>query len=315
LKNIMATFVANNNQPLPELKKAAKRFQGTYKVVPRVEWTTLLVNHFGNPDWEKLYPVTQSGQPKGVLSPRMACKLFHDGLYIISKGEENPKFIQDRIPEAAHKCYKKKQWRKMFFESMRRVCCRLSIGLGFKPNCVAEDVFIHAILNMSFELGWRRIDSYIEPLPVTEKDRDFARVTKLLANEEVANLGKAPSEAKKKLAIDAKMADIKSWFKCYDQNLSNMFDHIVSLHQDDTDNWSVSSHSTVSTTSSTLSPSRSKRADSMGSDISNNDNHDLKFDILSPIAEEIHETSKLGSASKLSASNLAALAEQLASKI
>jgi hypothetical protein len=271
----------------------------------------LLVNQFGNPDWATLYPLTQSGQPKGILTPRMACKLFHDGLHIIQKGEENAKFIQDRIPEIAHKCFKKKQWRKQFFESMRRVCCRLSIGLGFKPNCTAEDVFIHAILNMSFELGWRRIDAFIEPLPVSDKDRDFARVTKLGANEDVANLGKAVTDGKKKGSVDPKLGDVKSWFKCYDANLNNMFDHIVTLHEEDTDNWSVSTDSTVSTASGTHSPSRSRRADSMGSQISC-DGHDF----LPPIAEESQDTNNLGkSGSHLSASNLAALAEQLANKI
>jgi len=63
-----------------------------------------------------LYPLNVEKQElvtKGqLLSPRMACKLFHDGLYIIKKAEESPKFIQDRIPEVAHKCFKKKQWYK-----------------------------------------------------------------------------------------------------------------------------------------------------------------------------------------------------------
>lgn len=87
---------------------------GTYRVVPKIEWLTLLANEFGNPDWIKMYPLNVEKQElatKGqLLSPRMACKLFHDGLYIIKKAEESPKFIQDRIPEVAHKCFKKKQW-------------------------------------------------------------------------------------------------------------------------------------------------------------------------------------------------------------
>jgi len=308
----MATFVATTpSNPSIQLKKAAKRFQGTYKVVPKVEWTTLLVNQFGNPDWAALYPVTASGQPKGILPPRMACKLFHDGLFIIQKGEENPKYIQDRIPDVAHKQFRKKQWRKQFFESMRRVCCRLAIGLGFKPNCVAEDVFIHAVLNMSFDLGWRRIEAYTENLPVTDKDRDFGRVTKLGANEDVANLTKLTNaDVKKKITVDANVMNTKAWFKCYDPSIANMFNHIICLHEDDTDNWSVSS-GTASTSSSTLSPSRSKRADSMGSEIST-DNHDHRLDILSPIIEEV-EPCPMATKHTLSASNLAALAEQLSS--
>lgn len=76
----------------------------------------------GSPDWATLYPVKESSgafdpindktvhselAARGqLLSPRMACKLFHDGLLLIKKGEETPKFIQDRIPEVAHKCFK-----------------------------------------------------------------------------------------------------------------------------------------------------------------------------------------------------------------
>ncbi len=120
---------------------------GTYKVVEKIPWTTLLSNEFGSPDWVKMYPINDKGLPVGPLSPRLACKLFHDALFIIKKGEESPKYIQDRIPEAAHKCFKKKQWRKQFYESMRRVACRLAVGHGFRPNCVGEDAFIHVILN------------------------------------------------------------------------------------------------------------------------------------------------------------------------
>ncbi len=131
--------------------KASSRFAGTYKdkTIPKVEWYTLLRNQFGNPDWAALYPLNAKAElaTRGqLLSPRMACKLFHDSLFIIKQGEStNPKYIQDRIPEVAHKQFKKKQWRKQFYEAMRRVCCRLSIGLGFRPNCMAEEVFIHAV--------------------------------------------------------------------------------------------------------------------------------------------------------------------------
>jgi hypothetical protein len=179
----------------------------------------------------------------------------------------------------------------------------LSTGLGFKPNCVAEDVFIHAVLNASFELGWRRIDQYCEPLPVTEKDRDFTRVHKLAANEEIAQLAKAPAtvEGKKKFQIDLKLVDVKSWFKCYDVKLGTMFDHVVMLHEDDTDNWSVSSGSTLSTASGTQSPGRSKeRAESISSDVSDGPQ------VLDPC---VSQAATFGS--KLSASNLAALAERL----
>lgn len=71
---------------------------GTYKVVPKVEWTDLLAHHFGNPNWAELYPINAKGQPISLLSPRMACKLFYDGVHIIKRGEENPQFMQDHLP-------------------------------------------------------------------------------------------------------------------------------------------------------------------------------------------------------------------------
>lgn len=262
----MATFVASTNIP-PAPKQ--KRFVGTYRAVPKVEWTSLLAKEFGQPDWAKLYPVNEKKfelnaingnviyselESKGqLLSPRQACKLFHDGLFIIKKGEESPKYIQDRIPEIAHKCFKKKQWRKQFYEAMRRVCCRLAIGLGFRPNCMAEDAFIHAILGMTFELGWRRIAEHIDTLPEWEKDRDFSRVLKFGANEEVATLLKGtdvtPTTIKKTTStIDPKIKmDVKmGWFKCYDSSINHMFDHIVMVHDDECDGWSVTTGSTDS---------------------------------------------------------------------
>ena len=182
-----------------------------------------------------------------------ACKLFHDGLHIIKKGEESPKFIQDRIPEVAHKYFKKKQWRKQFYEAMRRVCCRLSIGLGFRPNCMAEDAFIHVILGMTFELGWRRIAEFIDILPEWERDRDFSRVLKFGANEEVGNLLRgvdappvATSGKAKALSIDPNLkTDVKTgWFKCYDMSSAHLFDHIVRIEEDEADKWSVTTGDT-----------------------------------------------------------------------
>lgn len=182
-----------------------------------------------------------------------ACKLFHDGLHIIKKGEESPKFIQDRIPEVAHKYFKKKQWRKQFYEAMRRVCCRLSIGLGFRPNCLAEDAFIHVILGMNYELGWRRIAEFIDILPEWERDRDFSRVLKFGANEEVGNLLRgvdappvATSGKARALSIDPNLKmDVKTgWFKCYDMSSAHLFDHIVRIEEDEADKWSVTTGDT-----------------------------------------------------------------------
>jgi len=76
---------------------------GTYKAVPKVDWLALLQHDFGHPDWAVLYPLNSRDQAKGMLTPRMACKLFHDGVYIIRKGEESAKFVQDLLPDIAHK--------------------------------------------------------------------------------------------------------------------------------------------------------------------------------------------------------------------
>jgi len=242
----------------------SKRHQGTYKVVPKVDWMALLEKDFGHPNWAVLYPLNAKGQAVGILTPRMACKLFHDAVFIIKKGEESPKYVQDRIPDIAYKCYKKKQWRKQFFEAMRRVVCRLALGKGFRPNCVAEDVFIHAILNMSFELGWRRIEQFIDVLPESDQDKDFTRVTRLGANDEVGSLlkstgdtaaaGAVPAAKAAKAsskgtnaAISAAKLDVKSWFQCYETSEDHLFDHIVFINDEECDDWSVTTGSTLST--------------------------------------------------------------------
>ena len=140
---------------------------------------------------------------------------------------------------------------------------------------------------------------------------DFNRVHKLAANEEILALNKgveavaAASSKKTTFKLDVKTADPKQWFKCYEPKLSTMFDHVVEVHPDDTDAWSVSTGSTMSTASASSSPSRRDklRSESMGSATSDGD-------IPNFVLPSIDEEPKLGS-QKLSASNLAALAEQL----
>ena len=93
---------------------------------------------FHNPDWELLYPLNSKVMPVGLLSPRMACKLFYDALFILEQGEKNPKFLLDRLPAVLGKFFKKKQWRKQYIEAGHRVACRLAKGKGFAANCIAE---------------------------------------------------------------------------------------------------------------------------------------------------------------------------------
>lgn len=154
----------------------------------------------------------------------MACKLFYDALLILERTEENPKYLQDKLPECTHKFYKKKQWRKQFIEAARRVACRLSKGLAFSPNCTAEEAFIHVLMKDAFELGWRRIAAIIEDIPETDKDKDFARVTRVTNNDEIAFLYKGDGEAGKEKAID-----FKTWFKAHHADESHITDHMIRL--------------------------------------------------------------------------------------
>jgi len=197
-----------------------KRFEGTYKTVDTIDWLSLNAANFNNPDWAALYPINSKGSPAGLLSPRMAYKLFSDACFILEKAAANEKYLQDRIPECTHKFYKKKQWRKQFIEGARRVALRLAKGLNFAPNCPAEECFVHVLMRDTFELGWRRIQAVVETLPETDKDRDFARVTRLACNEEISNLYKmGDSEGAK----DKKAVDFKAWFKAHD--VRKMNDH------------------------------------------------------------------------------------------
>jgi hypothetical protein len=153
------------------------------------------------------------------------------------------------------------------------VCCRLAIGLGFRPNCIAEDAFIHAILNMGYDLGWKRIQEHLDSLPEWERDRDFSKVLKFGVNEDVGNLLKQSADAKpadsaaakpgkKDLKVNVNAVDVKfGWFKCYDTSPVHMFDHIVKLDDEETDDWSVN-------TSSTSDSASRPRSDSVRSDIS-----------------------------------------------
>ena len=120
---------------------------GTYNQVHKMSglWDDLVIVGFNQPDWESLYPINARNEPANMLTPRLACKLFHDGIYVLKKADENEKYYMDRLPEIVHKMFKKKQFRKQCLESGRRVVCRLALGLGFSPNCMAEEFFIYIV--------------------------------------------------------------------------------------------------------------------------------------------------------------------------
>ncbi|CAE7563825.1 unnamed protein product [Symbiodinium microadriaticum] len=197
----------------------AKRYAGTYRAIPKLEWERLTASQFGSPDWASMYPLNAKGGPAGLLTPRMACKLFHDAVFIINKSDENVKFLQDKIPEACHKFYKKKQWRKQLFECARRVTCRIAKGLDFSPNCIGEDLFVHVLLANAFEMGWNRCRDEWEALPESDKDRDFNRVARLAANEEINALyrGESTSDSSR----------MKEWFKCYKSDEATLTNHFL----------------------------------------------------------------------------------------
>jgi len=222
---------------------SAKRYDGTYNQVPRMEWHQLISQNFTEPKWETLYPLNNKGMPTGLLPPRLACKMFHDGIFLINKSDENPKYLQDRLPDCVEKYYKKKQFRKQCIEAGRRVVCRLAKGLGFAPNSVAEEIFIYVVLKDAFELGWRRINEHIENLPECDKDKDFARVQRLMGGDDIAYLYRSDPDAKAAVVVtkpskEAKEAakaresktaysDFRNWFHAYD--VEKMHDHDVTL--------------------------------------------------------------------------------------
>jgi len=157
------------------------------------------------------------------------------------------------------------------------------------------------------------VPAFTESLPISDQDRDFVRVQKLGANESVGELGKSPldiiSKKTKKFQVDPKMADVKQWFRCYEPSLNTMLDHVVHVHDEDTESWSVCSVSTADSTQSG-GPSRSLRADSITSMTS--DSNETRFILLDPIVEETREGLRsANSDGRLSAANLAALVEQL----
>ena len=60
------------------------------------------------------------------------------------------------------------------------------------------------------------------------------------ANEDVGNLLKGIDQPAKKGGVDLSKADVKTgWFRGYDLSVTHMFDHIVAIHDDETDDWSA----------------------------------------------------------------------------
>jgi hypothetical protein len=122
----------------------------------------------------------------------------------------------------------------------------VSLGLGFAPNCVAEEIFVYVILKDAFDLGWRRIAQYVDELPETDKDRDYARIQRLTGGEDISFLyrsgpddkvaivaptkpSKESKEAAKARESKTAFSDFRNWFHAYDTH--KMHDHEEIVHE------------------------------------------------------------------------------------
>lgn len=226
----MATFSTAEERRERRLAHNAKRFAGTYRAYPRLAWEKIASTE--RPDFADLYKLKANGAPAGTLTPRMAAKLFSDALYHIKNFEENPKYLMDKLPEGCYKFFKKKQWRRQMFESCKRVTCRVAKGAAFSPNCIAEEAFVHVLLQSAFELGWNRSKDMWEELPESDKDRDFSKVVRSAGNDEVLALWRGEDKSDS--------AKYKNWFAPFDNDDDRLTDHFLrddaELDDDEDDN-------------------------------------------------------------------------------
>lgn len=237
------------------LEAKRKNHVGTYRVVPKVNWSGLEASHFteegqSEVDWLNLYPVKpirdgdEMPLPQGTFSPRQAAKLFYDGVYILEEATKRPKSLSDRLPELGQKAVKRKQFQKQMIEACRRVCCRIAKGKEFGANCVAEDIFVIMILESTFQLGWRRIESHLEGLPECIGDRDFSKIKRICVPSEVELLWRgvdavlnAKDAANKKgskkdtISISNRkdITDPQNWFTGYAADTTHLLDHHISV--------------------------------------------------------------------------------------
>jgi hypothetical protein len=58
------------------------------------------------------------------------------------------------------------------------------------------------------------------------------------ADTKKTKAGKASTAAVSAAIANAKL-DVKSWFQCYELTEDHLFDHIVTVSEEDTDNWSI----------------------------------------------------------------------------
>ncbi len=60
----------------------------------QIDWKAITTKeNLLNIPWESLYPLDSNNKPKKhFLTPKLACKLFHDNLLLINRCEEVMKF-------------------------------------------------------------------------------------------------------------------------------------------------------------------------------------------------------------------------------
>jgi hypothetical protein len=105
---------------------------------------------------------------------------------------------------------------------------------------------MYALLKDCFEMGWRRINEYVEHIPETDKDRDYGRIQRLIGCDDLSNIYRTEADAvpvskaakKEKNAGEAALAaaatkkkdkadfnDLRSWFHAYE--VEALHDHEI----------------------------------------------------------------------------------------
>jgi hypothetical protein len=144
---------------------------------------------------------------------------LHDGIYLLKT--ENLKSFQDTHPSSIHKFYKKKQWRKQFEESFRRVLCRLAQGLSLSQyNCTAEEMCVFILLHFAPEIGWNHCKQHWEPLPGDDRsDRELlTRLTRVTSTQEIEELYRE--------GAIGNPSRLRDWFTAFKTDEETMSNHI-----------------------------------------------------------------------------------------
>jgi hypothetical protein len=229
------------------LQHNAQRHSGTYRALPPINWKQLVQDNFLSPHWTQLYPfpsssssaettpnqlaMTWAGVGKKApkerieipLPPRLACKLFYDGIYLLDTSPGPGSKLEDLLPSSIHKFFKKKQWRKQFEESFRRILCRLANGFSlFHSNCTAEEMCVRVLISFALEIGWNHCRRYWEPLPENDPlDHELlAQLSQVVtgSNEEIENLYREGAKANP--------CRLRDWFTAFRNDEETMTNHI-----------------------------------------------------------------------------------------